>query len=184
MSDDRAARIRAAAQEGGGFKAHPFGTFEGHVENIEERAHEGATIFEFSLRTDKGVARYGLWKVTEEDIEGRLLERAGGDPVKAEDDYVNGIAKTCRLYRDLGLADPSLEPGTSEEIEGRVWDRLGEMLGQPCEVVVKEPMRGTRPVVWINASKGAGAGKPVAKKAQQELKTAFAPAQSLDQIPF
>lgn len=168
-------RIKQEAKEGG-FKRHPIGTFAATVESVSEKEWDGRIIYEVHVVTDQGKAKVGIWKNTVAELD-EAAKRMGSRE-KAEDGYVKAMGRLCRLYTDLGLAEPH---GADEvEMEDNAYGRLGELVDRPCTIVVQEDKKKKGEViVFINAPQGAQVATG------SEPQTAFtAPPPSLDQIPF
>lgn len=175
-------RIKAEGEKS--FVNHPVGTFDAVVEEIVEREWEGVPIYELMIRSQKGVAKVGIWKTVHADIDGRL-SAGGGSHDEAEQKYVKALGRVIRLYRDLGLPAPHGETETA--IEEQVYGRMPEMVGKACKLVVQPDRRDqNRVVCFINSAKKAEKGNgasvssapPVAASGQAPA------AMSLDEIPF
>jgi len=163
MSDLFNEARKAADESGSSYRPHPLGEFSAVIESVSQREHNGRVIYEVSARSDKGKAKMSIWETKQKDVTGFLLERAGGDEVKAKENYVKTMSRYVRLYKDLGLADPT--------DEDQVYERLGEFQGKSCHLVVQANTRNElNPIVYINAPKrkAGSVTRPAASRAGGE----------------
>jgi hypothetical protein len=101
------------------------------------------------VESNSGKARVTIWKNS-------LLEIANA---KDEEKYIKSMGRLCRLYTDLGLAEPDGQ--TDEELENNIYGRLGEMIGKDCTLVVQSDKQDkTKVVSFINAPKGGATNSP------------------------
>lgn len=135
-------RVKSEAANGG-FRRHPIGTFDATVDSINEKEHEGRTLWEVHIVSGSGKAKVTIWKNT-------LAEIRNADD---EEKYIKSMGRLCRLYTDLGLPEPDGQ--TDEELENNIYGRLGELLGRACTLVVQADKRNQGEVIcFLNAPKG------------------------------
>lgn len=161
-------RVKTEAANGG-YRRHPIGNFDATVTSVSEKEHEGRTLWEVHVESNSGKAKTTIWKNT-------LAEIRNQDD---EEKWVKSMARLCRLYTDLGLAEPDGQ--TDEELENQIYGRLGELIGRACTLVVQKDRKNPDDVIcFINAPKGGAAqvsAPPASAFGGQALP-------SVDDIPF
>jgi hypothetical protein len=56
--------------------------------------------------------------------------------------YIEGMARLCKAYNALGLAEPEGDDHFAMEANAR--ERIGEWIGRPCKLIVQEDKKDTR----------------------------------------
>jgi hypothetical protein len=143
-----------APAEGPSFTKHPDGEFNGMITGITKKGPDenvNKTRWEFAIKTASGTARYTLWSFTEQE-----WYEAQSDAQK-RDMMVNSIARTKRMFVDLGLNQPSSWSQGADSILGM----MGALIGKRCWVVCRpNPRRLEYQQVFINAPRDHVADQP------------------------
>jgi hypothetical protein len=169
--------IKAKQAEIGSGKRLSVGKYPGSViTDVNEKSHEGQTLWEVHVETpDGGGDKMTIWYNTHTAISDHA----------SQERYIGSMARLCRLYTDLGLPEPD---GPSHvEIEQAAYERLGELKGRKCTVVVQlrrdAKAKPGETNVYINSpSDTSGASTEAAVVPRQTAFSGAAP--SIDSIPF
>lgn len=118
----------------GGFNRHPRGKFPGVIQEVKLKTlPSGQPIWEISVQTDEGMGQYSIWGWKPNEVAQAKAQAQAGSPEKLQKVQA-GIARTKRLFVDLGLAEPEGWAKGENSIVGR----LGELVGCACTLVVAE----------------------------------------------
>jgi len=127
------------------FTPHPNGEYNGMITGIIKKNPDenvNKTRWEFAVKTASGTARYTLWSFTEQEY-----YEAQSDAQK-RDMMVNSIARTKRMFVDLGLNQPASWSQGADSILGM----MGQLIGKRCWVVCRSnPRRPEYQQVFLNA---------------------------------
>jgi hypothetical protein len=136
---------------------HPVGIFDpSHIESIKEvTMPNGALKWEIMVRSTIDKEVKVDWFVPD-----YTMASCDNRP-DAMKWYIEGMARLCKAYVGLGLAEPEGDDHTAMETNAR--ERIGEWIGRPCKLIVQEDKKDARYVRgFIQASFAAAQGEPPA----------------------
>lgn len=169
-----------AADAPTGFTRHPLGDFQGKFEKLLKKNHNDMAIWEFTIVTDVGEAQYPIFGFKPgEAAAAKAKAKAGVDDDLKK--IQQKIARTKRLFVDVGLE----EPETWAQGDNSVLGRLEELIGRECTLVVRPNKKKPGEVmVFVNAPRDAELGGGAGGPELPDFSAGGPSTPGLDDIPF
>lgn len=181
MSIDALNQICGGVAPSEGFAQHPVGIWPGTIVDIKQRVLDhGTPLWDLSIQTEAGNARFTIWGFSPEDIKKATMEQ------KARDQMLQSIARTKRIFVDLGIWDD--DTAKSAVWSGGTNSILGALQflkGKPCTINVQPSKKEAgKVVVYLNAPQSTEQEAESAISGHGYQPSHSAPQSSLDQVPF